>query len=478
MPTFKEKVEDLIKKKKLIDSGMRVVVGVSGGADSIALLSILKELAPSLSLDLYAAHLNHLLREEAWEDAAFVQEFARSMEVPVTVGYARVAHLARTHKMSIEEAGRWARYCFLRHVASRVGAQRIAVGHHLGDQVETVIFNFLRGAGAAGLAGIPVRNRGVVRPLLGVTREEIEDYCRSHGFTWCTDVTNLATDYQRNRIRVELLPYLRQYFNPQVDRAVTQTADIISQENAFLNDMVGFLLWELAEEGAQGEFKVSLDKFLSFPLAIQRRLLRKVIRREGGGLKDIGYQNYEDCLSFLKESRPGGELHLPQGLRLIKGSGYFTVLRSRPKYGAREEVHHILEIPGETKIPELGVSISAEIRPHKDFPDQFFYFLSENYQVCFDYDKIKLPLFVRTRRAGDRIRTFGLEGTKKLKKLFNDLKVPSHQRDSVPLVASNGKIHWVVGHRRGATASVTRETKQVLLLQVHYTKQKQDIKRQ
>jgi tRNA(Ile)-lysidine synthase len=471
MPAFREKVEDLIRKEKLIRPGMRVVVGVSGGADSVALLSVLKELAPSFSLDIYAAHLNHLLREEAVEDAAFVQEFARSLHIPVAVGYARVAYLACEHQMSIEEAGRWARYRFLRYAARRFGAQRIAVGHHLGDQVETVIFNFLRGAGPAGIAGIPVQNRGVVRPLLGVTREEIEDYCRFRDLTWCTDVTNLATDYRRNRIRVELLPYLRQYFNPQVDRAITQLADIISQENAFFDVLAAVLLDELTEEGMHGQFNVSLGKFLSFPLALQRRLLRKVIRRKGEGLKDIGYQNYNDCLSFLEESRPGGELHLPHGLRLVKGSRYFTVLKTSPKRSTWKEVYRILEVPGETMIPELGVSISAKIRPYRDFPDQSFYFLPENYQVCFDYDKINLPLFVRTRRDGDRIRPFGLEGTKKLKKLFNDLKISSHQRDCVPLVVSDDEIHWVVGYRRGAAAPVTAKTKQVLLLQAHRKKQ-------
>lgn len=468
MPAFTEKVEHFIRKEKLIDPGMRVVVGVSGGADSVALLSVLKELAPSFSLDIYAAHLNHLLREEAGEDAAFVQRFARSLGVPVTVGYARVAHLARTHKMSIEEAGRWARYQFLRHVAQGAGAQRIAVGHHSGDQVETVIFNFLRGAGSAGIAGIPVQNRGVIRPLLGVTREEIEDYCCFHDLTWCTDVTNLATDYQRNRIRVELLPYLRQFFNPQVDRAIAQTADIISQENRFLDDLAGVLLWEIAEKGQQLDFKVSLEKFLSLPLAVRRRLLRKVIRKKGGGLKDFGYQNYNDCLSFLEESRPGGELHLPHGLRLAKSNRHFTVLRSHPQESGWKKVHHVLEIPGETEIPELGLSISAEIKPYQGNPDQFFYFLPENYQVGFDYDKIKMPLFVRTRRAGDRIRPFGLGGTKKIKKLFNDLSVPTHKRDCVPLVVSNSEIHWVVGYRRGAAAPVTQETRQVLLLQAHY----------
>lgn len=466
---FKEKVEELIKKENLIDPGMKVVVGVSGGADSVALLSVLRELAPSYSMELHVAHLNHLLRDEAGDDAAFVQRLARSLGVPVTLGYAQVSNLARKNRLSIEEAGRWARYRFLRHVAQRVGALRIAVGHHSGDQVETVIFNFLRGAGPAGIAGIPVCNRGVVRPLLRVTREEIENYCSSRGLTWCTDATNLTTDYQRNRIRVELLPYLRQYFNPQVDRAVTQMAEIIYEEDKIMAQLASLVLKEITVE-EQGEVRISLEEFLSLPIALQRRLLRKVIRRQGGRLRDFGYQNYNDCLSYLKVSRSGGELHLPHGWRLIKGSEYFTLKKFCPREGFAPRVHRILKVPGETEIPELALSISAEVMPYEGYSQRFLNCLAKNYQVGFDYDKIKLPISVRTRRAGDRIRPFGLEGTKKIKKLFNDLKVPPYQRDRVPLVVSDedDEIYWVVGYRRGAAAPVTEDTRYVLLLQAHF----------
>jgi len=466
MPAFTEKVEQLIKKNNLIAPEMRIVVGVSGGADSVALLSVLNDLAPKYSLELYAAHLNHLLRKEAGEDAAFVQRFARSLGIPVFVGYARVSRLSRIYKLSIEEAGRRARYQFLRHVAKKVGAQRIAVGHHAGDQVETVIFHFLRGTGPAGITGIPLQNREIIRPLLGVTKEEIEAYCRERGLEWCTDATNLTTEYMRNRIRVELLPYLRRFFNPQVDRAVLQLSDIISEENRFLGDMAKYLLKRMGQKGREGELRLKLMDFLSLPLAVQRRLLRLLIKESGAGLKDVGYQHYDSCISFLQDPRARGEMHLPHGNRLFKGSDYFWVStggkEDRPEI--KQQIKRELMIPGITEIPELGLTIHAEIIPYQEN----FNFPPENYQVCFDYDKIKLPLCVRTRQKGDRIRTFGLEGKKKLKKLYSELKIPLSERDLVPLLISDGEICWVVGYKRGAAAPVTEDTKRILLLTAYF----------
>lgn len=447
---------------------MRIVVGVSGGADSVALLSVLNDLAPKYSLQLYAAHLNHLLRREAGEDAAFVQKFARSLGIPAFVGYARVSRLSRIYKQSIEEAGRRARYQFLRHVAKKVGAQRIAVGHHAGDQVETVIYHFLRGTGPAGITGIPLQNREIIRPLLGVTKQEIEAYCRERGLEWRTDATNLTTEYMRNRIRVELLPYLRRFFNPQVDRAVLQLADIISAENEFLESLAHYLLRKMGQKGREGEIRLQLSDFLALPLAIQRRLLRLLIKKSGAGLKDVGYQHYDSCISFLQEAQVRGEMHLPHGNRLFKESEYFWVstgCKEDKRAISNQQVKRELLIPGITEIPELGVTIQAEIIPYQEN----IYFPPENYQVCFDYDKIKLPLCVRTRQKGDRIRTFGLEGKKKLKKLFAELKIPLSERDLVPLVISDGEICWVVGYKRGAAAPVTEDTKRILLLTANFS---------
>lgn len=469
MSDLPEKVKNFIWEHKLLEPGMRVVVGVSGGADSVALLSVLNEISRSFPLQLHVAHLNHLLRQEAGEDAAFVRRFAGELGLPVTVGYARVSRLAAVKKMGIEDAGRWARYRFLHHVAERVNAQRIAVGHHAGDQVETVLLNILRGAGPKGLSGMSPRRGMVIRPFLEVTREEIEEYCGARLLTWRTDASNLTTDYRRNRLRRELLPYLREKFNPGVDRAVLQLAEIMGAENAFLEELTGRILRRVLLKRGKGEAVLNLEDFLSLPPAVLRRLLRRAIREAGGSLQDLGYRHIIDCLEFLKKALPGGELQLPHGVRLKKGYDSFRVIingrRPRPAQAPTESgVRVVLQVPGETPVPALGFLFQAEVRQRESLKGDFRQLFSGNYQVCFDYDKMKLPLTVRTRQAGDRIRPFGLNGAKKLKKLFGELRIPPEERDRVPLVISGEEICWVVGYRRGDTAPVLPETRQILIL--------------
>ncbi len=466
MSDFRTKIRDFIEQNRLLRPGMTVVVGVSGGADSVALLHILKELAPEYSLQLHVAHLNHLLRPGARAEAAFVQRLAHKWKIPVTTGCCRVARLAAFSGLGIEEAARQARYQFLSYVARRVGAQRIAVGHNADDRVETVLFNIMRGTGPAGLSGIPARRGIVIRPLLGVTREEIEAYCRDRGLAWCTDPSNLETFYFRNKIRRKLLPYLRREFNPNLDQAILRLADIMQAENFFLERLASRLLKSFTRERKFGKVELFLADFLRLPLALQRRLLRAGVRVAGGSLRGLGYRHLDDCLNFLARGPAGGEIHLPHGVRLKKNYDLFKITIGETE-AELKEVSQKLEVPGKTDVPSLGLTIHAETwvksRAEKS---HFFHTPNKRYQAFFDYDKIKLPLYVRTRRPGDRIRLLGLGGTKKIKKLFSDLKIPRLERDRIPLIASNDSIYWVAGYRRSEEAQVTPETKRILVLRV------------
>ncbi len=465
---FQERILRFIESRQLLRPGMRVVVGVSGGADSVALLHVLKELG-TLSLSLHIAHLNHLLRPEAGDDARFVQRLAHRWGIPVTIGYADVKRLAASMKTGIEDAGRFARYRFLRHVARKAGAERIAVAHHAGDRVETILLNLLRGTGPSGLSGIPVQNGPVVRPLLCATREEIEDYCRRAGLTWRTDPSNLSTNYLRNKIRHQLLPLLKKEFNPCVEQALLRLGDIIEEEDGFLQNYTLKVGGKLIKERRAGEIKLDLPGFLGLPLAVRRRLLRAAVSEAAGNLKDFGYLHVEDCLHLLAGGPVGGEIHLPGGVRVRKSYRDFIIHKDPERFSPHPFVEQQIAVPGETPVPALGVTVHAAIIERE--PGQAPCLLDlrgSSHRAFFDYDKIKLPLYVRTRRPGDRMRPFGMGGSKKLKKLFGDLKIPREEREQIPLVASDGEIYWAVGCRRSREALVTPETRRVLML--HFIK--------
>lgn len=454
-----------INRHRLLEPGMSVLVAVSGGADSVALLHLLKDLAPEYGWQLRVAHLNHGLRQEAAGDAAFVQKLAHRWGLPVLMGQARVGRLARARKLGVEEAGRLARYSFLRQAARSVGAERIALAHHAGDQVETILLNLIRGSGPAGLTGIKPRNGILVRPLLETSRAEIEGYCRAHGLSWHEDATNFSTAYTRNRIRHQLLPLLEREYNPGIRDALLRLREILLEENHLLDRLTR----EAAQEVLQGEpgkrISVSLSELWTRHPALRRRLLRLAAGRAGRGLGDLGYGHINSCLKLARDGSDGAELHLPRGLRVRKDYGRLIFTRKLPSVeeaGSPFKPVSLL-IPGETALPELGVAIRAEVRDkaYGEVP-----LPKDGDTACFDLDLVELPLKVRVRQPGDRITLFGLEGSKKLKKLFGDLKIPLNLRHRIPLVTGEREIYWVAGVRRSALAPVGPATRRVLWLKL------------
>lgn len=360
-----------------------------------------------------------------------------------------------------------ARYNFLYSVGRSCGAERIAVGHHAGDQVETVLFNIMRGTGPEGIAGIPARKGKLIRPLLCVTRKEIESYCLSSNLSWRTDASNFQTDYSRNKIRHWLLPLLRREFNPNIDLAILRLANIMKEENIFFRHYISELARELLKTEKSRAVRLPLLPFLELSPAIQRRMLRLAVRLAGGRLKGLGYDHIEDCLRFLEKGATGGEIHLPNGIRVARSYKFFLVRMESGGGTPLEGVFQELAVPGETRVGSLGIAVQTEVIDRDSGPAKSdLNFGGSRYQAFFDYDKIKLPLYVRTRRPGDRIRPFGMNGTKKLKKFFGDLKIPREKRDLVPLIASDGEIYWVVGYRRSDLARITPNTRLILILRV------------
>lgn len=478
-----KKMKRTIDKFNMIAPGDKILVGVSGGPDSVALLHGLWSLREELRLELNVFHLNHMMRgKEAEEDALFVEELARRFDLPVIVERVDVPRLIREAKASAQEVAREVRYRRFYRAAEKVGAQKIALGHNLNDQAETVLMRLLRGAGTDGLAGIPpVREGKIIRPLLEITRGEIEEYLAQQGLSARLDRSNRKTRYLRNRIRMRLIPLLEKDYNPRVVELLARLAEQAREEAGFLEgaarEAYRRLAREEAADGATGRAGVhlSLAGLRLEPMAIQRRVVRAALSRAKGDIRRVDFRHVEQVLELARVGRVEATLDLPGG---IKARRTYTDLvieleppgSAGPGAGPGEPAApgevYTLQVPGLTALPAWGLTMQAELLPGHQAGDMPSAQDPRSPVAHLDFHRLSLPLKVRARRPGDRFQPLGLRGSKKLKDFFIDLKVPRRERDHIPLVVSgeDEDIVWVVGWRIDSRFKVGPQTTHVLVL--------------
>jgi tRNA(Ile)-lysidine synthase len=444
--TFLARVEATVTARDMLKGGERVVAAVSGGPDSLAMLHALARLAPRLDLSLHVAHLDHRLRPGSAADAAAVARAARRLGLPATVRAADGA--GRPPGRSPEEAARERRYAFLEEVADRVGADRIATGHTMDDQAETVLMRVLAGTGTRGLGGIPPVRGRVIRPLIDVRREEVEAFLRALRVRPRRDPTNADPAFLRNAIRLELLPLLRERFNRRVVEALARLADVARDEDALLEELVADAV-QLEPVGE--ELRLRVEDLLALPPALARRALRR--------LAPLDAAHTERVLALARAGATGQEASLPGGLNARLEYGWLVVGRASPRPAPAAPV--ALLLPGVTDLPLWSMRIGAwvtETAPSA-WPD--------GRRACvLDGDRARPPLAVRPPRPGDRFRPLGMAGAKKLGDFFTDAKVPRDARARTPLVTSRGAIAWVIGHRPDDRFKVTRRTRRFLWMRV------------
>jgi tRNA(Ile)-lysidine synthase len=480
------KVRRTIDRHGLLAGGGTVVVGVSGGPDSLCLLHVLNRLREDYGVELHVAHLDHCIRGvESQEDAAFVARLAEEGGLPATVEARDVPRLARESQLAIEEAARQARYSFLAQVALAVGAKRIAVGHNADDQTETIVMHWLRGAGLAGLRGmLPLTNLGemrleaawpdhppldlqLIRPLLETPRAEIEAYCLEHGLKPRFDRSNLDTTYYRNRLRHELIPYLESY-NPNIREVLRRSAQVIGDDYDFLQAELE-RVWPTVVSSESGEvITFDLDRWRALPTSQQRSTLREAVHRLRRSLRNINWIHIENALSLLRAKPAGTQVTLPQGLMLAIGYHDFTVADE----GYVPEVDWPLlfveslplAVPGITELLDSDWCLEAAIIERGEFNED----LLDNphpWQAFLDYERAGSELVLRQRRSGDRFQPLGLGGHEKsLHTFMIDHKIPRSLRDFVPIVASSWHIVWVAGWRVDERAKITESTERILHL--------------
>ena len=434
------KAREYIKKNQMAEQGDGILAAVSGGADSVCLLWVLHDLAEEMGIRLAAFHLNHGLRgAEADRDEQYVRKLCEEMGIPCHVVREDVRTFARTNSMTEEEAGRVLRYRYLEEAAETFGCNKIATAHHKDDDAETVLMNLFRGTGFQGLGGIrPLRQtntgRTVIRPLLGLSREEIEAYLEQKGCSWCEDSTNSELQYARNKVRNVLLPWIKEEVNDRAAEHVLRMASLASQADVYFKAEAAKILGE-------DRTRVSNGVFDAQPELIKGYLVREMIAEAAGQEKDITARHVEAVCSL---TGPGGGTHvdLPYGLQAVRGYEWLEIrLRDQvPVYG--ENMENLLEM--------------------RVFPWKKDREIPKNqYTKWFDYDKIKGTLCVRTRETGDYFLYSG--GKRKLlKRYFIDEKIPEEMRDRIPLLVDGNHVLWVIGHRISEYYKVNEDTCTIL----------------
>jgi len=450
-----------------------LVVGVSGGPDSLCLLDVLLQLGYPLAV----AHLDHALRTESAAEAQQVEAFARKCGVPFVIEREDVWEVARCERLSIEEAARMVRYRFLFAQAERFGAQAVAVAHTADDQVETVLMHLLRGAGLAGLCGMSYRSKPglwggklpLVRPLLGVWRSEVLEYCQQQGLQPSFDLSNRDRTFFRNRLRLELIPYLTTY-NPQVKGVLWRMAQALRGDYEVLQEVTRNV-WERCCLRDGGDFVcLSLTELQRLSAGLQRSVMRQAVAHLRPSLRDIDFRAVEKGLSFLAEPVRGRAVDWVAGLRLyLEDERMFVVTgKNLPVEADWPQVEQGIElplrVPGRLSLLQ-GWVIEADLLEVEKVEELLSGAGKDAYQAWLDADSLTMPLFVRSRKVGDRFEPLGLGGhTMKLSDFWINAGLSVRARPGWALVCSGKKIAWIPGFRPAHFCRLTDQTRRVVHL--------------
>jgi tRNA(Ile)-lysidine synthase len=449
-----QKILDAIQQFKLCQPGDRLIVGVSGGADSVALLDLLVTL-PDFPLTLLVAHLNHCLRgDESDEDELFVQQLAARYQLHCELRRVDVRQLAQQQRISLEEAGRTARYGFFDELRTKHHASAIAVAHHSDDQAETLLLRLLRGAGTTGLSAMaPINQAGIIRPLLGISRQELRKHLTSRGLTFREDSSNSDQTYLRNRIRHELLPLLQEY-NPAIARRLSATASLLGEDETLLAHCTETTFRQMARSGS-GWNALSLTDLRQQPRPLRLRLYRRAIQDILGDLQRFELHHFQLLDNLLLEGKTGASLHLPCRLIALLTADQLLVapqalLQPAPPCSCT------IDSPGSY---ELGNGLTLTVEQAQ--PPLSWQRLNGTTSYI-DPAQAPFPWQVRPIAPGDRLELLGSKGSRSIQDILTDLKIPRYLRPCLPLICQDNRPLWLAGIRRSRHALVTPDQQQAI----------------
>jgi tRNA(Ile)-lysidine synthase len=462
MTPLQKRVLGALTRESLIPADGRVLVALSGGADSVALTLLLRDLAPVLPFALVGVvHLNHQLREAAAEDEQFCRTLADRLGRRISVRSADVNGTAKREGISIEEAGHRERHAFFTWAVDELGADRVATAHTRDDQAETYLMRLLRGAGPVGLSGIHPRSGCVIRPLLDVTKSDLREYLVSRDQPFREDETNYDLSVTRNRVRHELIPFLEQRFSPSIVATLGRDAEIARHDAEWLEAAAHVASASLVTE-QDGVVVLDREGLTGQPVSLAGRIAKHALERVTGLC--AGFDQVERLLALARSDQPRSDIDLP-GCRVTSTGGRIAIAPPRLRQVTRAPgsgFSYRLEVPGEVEIPEAGVAVAVERVGGRM---QTAGLRAGARSVYVDENRLSGRLVVRSWRPGDAFRPLGLDGRKKVQDLFVDRKVDRQLRHIVPIVADKqAGIVWVVGHTVADDFRITAATEGMLLL--------------
>ncbi|MEE9269836.1 MAG: tRNA lysidine(34) synthetase TilS [Candidatus Krumholzibacteria bacterium] len=463
---LKESVKWFCLSEELIPEGSLVLAAVSGGPDSMALLSILHELGKDLGFRVTVGHFDHQIRPSSDDDRALVEEYARSAGLAFHKGRGDVPALAEASGDSLEEAARKARYRFLADVAEKIGAERIATGHTRNDQVETVIMRILRGTGIRGLTGIPTRRGKIVRPLLCLGREDTHAYCEALNIRSAVDPSNEDTRFVRNRIRRELLPLLEKSYHAGVEENLLRLSQNAQDVISHIRLQTQPLIERNLRRAPDGEWILNVSKIAALDETSLFVLFGDLLAESIGCDADFSRVHYEGLAQLVKDSRASGRMLSLPGLVVKREYENLVITRSTAsaKTTPAWDYRATLTFPGDTQA--AGLHVKTEILHRNELADSSL--MATAGTACFAMDKLRLPLVLRSPVEGDRMQPFGMQGTKKLSDIFIDKKIPSRDRTRSLIVTDATGILWLVGVTTSEKSRVAETTDKIVRISIDH----------
>ncbi len=455
------KVKKTVKKYSLLERGDKIVVALSGGPDSVALMDVLAKMAPEMDLQIIAAHFNHELRgRESDEDEIFCRQLTEKYDLPFHAR--RMDRSLRKRGESPEDFYRRQRYLFLQEAAEKFKAQKVALGHNMEDQAQTILMRLLQGSSLEGLKGIPLLREGrFIRPLIEISRPEIMEYLKKNNLVYRQDSTNKNTQFLRNKIRIKLIPFLKKEFNPRLENSLAQTAEILRRENDFIKNFVAQALQSDYIRVNDGSYRVDIGWLRGLHPAIRFRLLKSFLETLKPEEKRFSFAHVEALDKIIGNQKTGKKLNLPGMLSAFIEYNHLFLENKRDNLFKRN-YEYPLAADGVFFIREKNINLFLQKVKREDVD-----YSSQN-KIYLDLDRLSPPLCIRNRRNGDWFEPLGMKGSKKIKDYFIDRKIPRRLRDSVMLLADSLSVVWIEGMHLSERAKITDNT--INVLEITFTK--------